>query len=375
MAISAGVLAAIVIAAFAGLSAWWFFHEQLDIFAMESFHKPSSGQRRAAGEEVTELVTSYLLALPVIAVMTAAGAWWLADRLTAPLVSLARTAESMNAQTLHERLPESEREDEISRLTMVLNRLFARLESSFAQASRFAADASHELRTPLAVMRGILEEEIQQDPFGPKATRFVELLEQNQRLVSIADKLLLLTRADADQLLSHAGKLNLTDLIQEIADEDVSILAEQRKIELATDLAPDIWVMGDASLLRQLVFNLFDNAIKYNMPGGWVRAKLERVGPQIHFSVSNSGDPIPKSLQQRLFERFFRVNSSRERLSGGAGLGLSLCREIASAHRGRMEFVSSSVLGTTFRLVLSLPPSARNVTSLLQERALSAENS
>jgi signal transduction histidine kinase len=153
----------------------------------------------------------------------------------------------MDARTLHERLPEPQGADEISRLTRVLNSLFERLERSFVQASRFAADASHELCTPLAIMRGGIEEAIQADPSGRDAPLLVSLLEENQRLAAIADKLLFLARADAGKLLAGSENVNLSELIQEIS-EDFSILADAKGVRLEKQIDLDLSVTGTVPL-------------------------------------------------------------------------------------------------------------------------------
>jgi two-component system, OmpR family, heavy metal sensor histidine kinase CusS len=299
------------------------------------------------------LITAYLLAVPFVAAVAAAGAWWMAGRLTDPLTRLADAAEGMDAHTLHERFPEPRGAHEISRLARVLNSLFERLEKSFVQASRFAADASHELRTPLAIMRGSIEEAIQADPSGGDAPLLVGLLEENQRLAEIADKLLFLARADAGKLVASSEDINLSELIEDIAD-DISIFAEAQSVRLQNQIDPDVFVAGDRFLLRLLFLNLFDNAVKYNTNGGWVHARMQHDGNNAVFSLSNSSDAIPIEMQTRLFERFFRANETRDRESGGAGLGLSLCREIALAHGGQLELVSSDANGTIFRLALLL---------------------
>ncbi len=356
VALAAGALSSLVVVLFAVISAWRFYHEQIDVFDDGGRTQASAQQIVRARIEVWELTVAYLLALPVVAAVAAVGAWSMAGRLTEPLTRLAAAAEGMEARTLHERLPETGGDDELARLTGVLNGLLERLEKSFAQASRFAADASHELRTPLAIMRGSIEEAIHADPSAPEAPFLVGLLEENQRLAAIAEKLLLLARADAGKLIAGSEEINLSDLIEEIA-EDISILAEAKGVSLRSQVDPGILVTGDRPLLRQLLLNLFDNAVNYNVSAGWIRASVQRDGRNAIFSISNSSDGIPVEMRPRLFERFFRVSDSRDRQSGGAGLGLSLCREIAWAHNGSLELVSSDANGTTFRLTLpSLSP-------------------
>ena len=351
VALAAGALSSLIVLLFAVISAWRFYHEQIDIFDENGVTQVSTEQLAEARGEVQELVMAYLLALPFVATVAAAGAWWMAGRLTDPLIRLANAAERMDARTLHERLPEPQGADEISRLTRVLNSLFERLERSFVQASRFAADASHELCTPLAIMRGGIEEAIQADPSGRDAPLLVSLLEENQRLATIADKLLFLARADAGKLIADSEFVDLSELIQDIA-EDFTILAEAKGVRLETQIDLDVSVTGDRSLLRQLFLNLFDNAVSYNTNGGWIVTRLHRQGSNAIFSISNSSEVIPVEAQTRIFERFFRASDSRDRQSGGVGLGLSLCREIALAHGGELKLVTSDSNATIFRLNL-----------------------
>ena len=348
VALAAGALSSLIVLLFAVLSAWRFYHEQLDVFDKQI----SVNQLTEAREEVQELAMAYLMALPFVAAVAAAGAWWMAGRLTDPLTRLADAAEGMDARTLHERLPGPRGADEISRLTGVLNSLFERLERSFVQASRFAADASHELCTPLAIMRGNIEEAIQVDPSGRDAPLLVGLLEENQRLVAIADKLLFLARADAGKLVAGSDNVNLSELTRDIAD-DFSILAEAKGVCLNKHIEMNVSVKGDRSLLRQLFLNLFDNAVNHNIKGGWILAKVQREGTNAVFSISNSSEMIPVEMQTRIFERFFRASDSRDRKSGGAGLGLSLCREIAFVHGAELKLITSDTNATMFRLSLA----------------------
>jgi signal transduction histidine kinase len=357
VALAAGIFSALIVVLFALSSAAWFYCEQSE---------PTDGEPAAlsaqritdARDDVTELLATYLGVLPFVALLTASGAWWLAGRLIQPLSALALAAERIDARSLGQRLPEPRGDDEIAALSRTLNGLLARLEKSFAQAGRFTADASHEFRTPLAIMRGTLEEAIQADPTGPQADLLVSLLEENQRLASVAEKLLMLARADAGELVAASERVNLTELTQAIAD-DFAILAESKGLRLECSAEPDVTVRGDPHLLRHLLLNLFDNALRHNEEKGSVTICLKTKDGLVFLSLNNSGAAIPVAAQSRLFERFFRAESSRERGTGGAGLGLSLCAEIASAHAGVLNLVSSDAGGTTFQLTLPLAGSGK----------------
>lgn len=341
VALSAGALATLVVLAFAAFSAWWFYQEQLDVESHERMMVPTAEQVAAAREETLELMVAYLVALPFAAILSGVGAWWLAGRLTTSLVRLTAAAKKIDAQSLDARLPEPRSGDEIFFLARTLNRLLDRLERSFQQSTRFAADASHELRTPLAVMRTQLEQAIKESPTGEQTPVFVELLEENHRLSSIADKLLLLARADAGQLLPGRSQTDFGQMVSDVAD-DYRIMASLRSVTVEGTGEGEVFVVGDPALLRQLVLNLFDNALKHNVVNGWIRFSLVKTAAMVRLSISNSGPPIPAAARQMLFERFFRLDESRNRGDGGgAGLGLSLCREIARAHGGSIVLVDS----------------------------------
>lgn len=351
IALSAGVLASLVVLVFAVFSAWWFYSEQLDMKSGDQRNAASARQIVESKEETSELATAYLVALPLAALFSALGAWWLAARLTAPVIRLTRAAEKIDAQSLDIRLPEPGSDDEIASLARTLNRLLDRLERSFRQSTRFSADASHELRTPLAVMRAQLEHAIEDHPLGEQTSVFVELLEENHRLSSISDKLLLLAKADAGRLLPCRAEVDLSKLVADVAD-DYRIMAKDRSVTVEGGVAWGVWVRGDAGLLRQLALNLFDNALKYNVPDGWIRYDLSSASSGARLSISNSGPPIPESARSMLFERFFRLDESRDRDGGGTGLGLSLCREIAHAHGGNIVLARAAFAENEFLLEL-----------------------
>lgn len=351
VALAAAGLSSLIVILFTVVSATWYYYEQLDALNDGTAVMNSAANRSEAWAEVLELAFAYLVSLPVVAVSVAIGAWWLAGHVTKPLTTFAHAAERIDAKSLNARLPEPDSHDEIALLAKVINGLLARLEKSFSQASRFAADASHELRTPLAIMRGTLEQAIQDDPNGPQTPIFVSLLEENQRLTAIAEKLLLLARADAGELCMEKQEIDMTALVNDIAD-DFSILAEDHALRMETEVTPGIYLKGDADLLRHLIINLFDNAIRHNLPKGWIRVQLTSEGPLVAFTISNSSIPIDNKAQSRLFRRFFRKDTSRERGTGGAGLGLSLCSEIANAHKGQLSLVVSDESQTTFKLEL-----------------------
>ena len=280
------------------------------------------------------------------------GSSWLAGRALRPVTALTQTAEQVTAHGLDKRIDIGHTDAEFERLIGVFNAMLARLEQSFSQAVRFSADASHELKTPLAVLQGELEAALQDAvPGSDVQGHYSRLLDEVQRLKSITRKLLLLSLADTGQLKISKTDVNLST-IAEGATDDVEILAPNLRVD--HQIEPEIHVMADPDLVRQVVHNLTSNAAKYTDESGRVRVKLRRNGTHVRFSVVNSGPGIPPGERARIFDRFYRADKARGRDVEGSGLGLSLAREIARAHGGDLELDDTKPIITKFTLTLPI---------------------
>jgi len=247
-------------------------------------------------------------------------------------------------------VPVPEAKDEIHRLATVLNNTFERLEISFQQAMRFSADASHELKTPLTVLRTSLEALLNSPTLSEADQPTVAgLLEQIHRLSSITSGLLLLARADAGRLTVDLQILDFCELL-EACCSDARIMAEPSGIGIDVVLPESAPVFGDRTRLMQIVSNLLDNAIKYNFRGGQVTVCLKKASGMWELEVANTGPGIAPDHQSHIFKRFFRPDHF-EHVSGH-GLGLSLARELARAHKGTLELAQSDAKWTVFNLKL-----------------------
>ena len=306
-----------------------------------------------AAESVEDLLGAALIALPAVLLVVAGGSWWLARRALRPITRITQAAASITADRLGERLPVPETEDEIGRHIRVLNGMFDRLQRSFEQATRFTADASHELRTPLTIMRGQLEDALRSGSNTAEQERLlVDLLEETSGLQKTAENLLLLTRFDAGKNPLQREPLDWSALVAE-AGEDAELLAAPRHLKIETEIASGVRVLGDATLLRRVLLNLIDNAVKYNRADGRVRLTLGLANGLATVTVANTGPGIAPERRPALFERFYRPESDRNRDTGGSGLGLSLCREIVTAHEGTIALGLTAADWTEF--VVSLP--------------------
>ncbi len=300
---------------------------------------------------------TYAIILPLTLAFLAGGARWLYATALKPVDDIVAAAEHITAERLEQRLPVSGNRDEIAHLTTVLNRMIDRLQQSFEQARRFSADASHELKTPLTIIRGELEIALRSGeiPHGVERT-MLDLLDETGRLIHIVEGLLLLSQADAGKFPVGTEVVALTELIEELA-EDVEILGDRLEIGVELRLAHSVMVKGSPMFLRQLVLNLFDNAIKYNRQSGTIRCELTTVAGVAVFRIANTGEEIPAAQRDRVFDRFFRVESSRARMNagvGGHGLGLSIAREIVRAHGGSLTLESSEPGWIVFQFTIPL---------------------
>lgn len=304
-----------------------------------------------------------LIAVPLALLLASTGGYFLARKSLAPVVRMSATAARIGAANLHERLPVANERDELGGLALVINGLLARLDASFEQQRRFMADASHELRTPVAIMRSEAEVALSEPETSNRELResIGIFKDETKRLTGIVEDLFMLARADAGQYKLTPKEVYLDELAGEVARAVRTLIAE-KGLTLQTDAAEEMPFRGDENLLRRLLLNLVDNAIKYTPRGGAVTVSCKADENRYIITVSDTGRGIPAEAQPHIFERFYRADSARSRaeddgagLTSGAGLGLSIARWIAEAHDGTLALLHSSDAGSVFQLVLPAP--------------------
>ncbi len=294
------------------------------------------------------------LGLPLAVVIIAAGGYLLVRRALTPVEQITRAAERITQFNLSERLPVSSTGDELERLSVSLNRMITRLDDAFQNSKRFVADASHELRTPLTILRGELEN-IAEDPrFDAELRdRAGSMLEKAVHLGRIVEQLFTLSRLDAGEAQTEWTRFDLSELAKTTADQ-MSLLAEDKKISIACDAHRPILVEGDRARLKQVVVNLLDNAIKYTPAKGTIQLRVLAVNGHAILEVADSGVGIPSDALPHVFERFYRVDQTRADGSESAGLGLSIVKSICTAHGAEVEAQSTVGRGSCFRVKLPL---------------------
>ncbi|HXT11538.1 MAG TPA: HAMP domain-containing sensor histidine kinase [Candidatus Angelobacter sp.] len=288
-------------------------------------------------DEASEMV--FCVGFPAI-LLGLLGGWWITRKTLGPVTALTEAVERKHDGNLRERLPSSGNGDELDRLTQVFNAMTSRLDDSFQRIREFTLHASHELKTPLTVMRGELEMTlIEENLTAGQKERVLSQLDEVERLAKIVDGLTLLTKADTGQIKLDFEPIRLDELVRESV-ADAKILGQPNSIHVHLAACENTVISGDRDRLRQLLLNLTDNAVKYNEPGGKVNISLSQTDGFAELKIENTGPGVAPELQPRVFERFFRGDTSHSGDVEGCGLGLSIAQWIAVAHQGTIQFAS-----------------------------------
>ena len=312
--------------------------------------------RASLDREQSEYFAAVLLAGAFTALATCFAGYLLAKRILSPIAMLTSEAERISAERLSQRLPLTNPNDEFGRLALTLNQLFDRIEQAMDRMKRFTANAAHELRSPVAIMRTEAEVALKSQHSNQDWRSVVEVMfGETVRLGELVDQLLELSRHDAgldviplepcDEVPVHALLADVVAMIQ--------LPAAQKQVNISLGPIPPWNTPGDDVRLGRLFHNLVDNALKYTPVGGEIRVTARVNGPELQIQVHDSGPGIPTEYLRAVFERFFRVDSARNRQAGGSGLGLAICRAISEAHHGKIEASNQSDGGACF--VVTLP--------------------
>jgi heavy metal sensor kinase len=306
--------------------------------------------------ERSQLLAVLTLAVPAALVMAGGCGYFLARKALVPMQQLHRLTEKITADRLDQRLPVANPSDELGHLTQTINAMISRLERSFAEVRRFTADASHELRTPLTAIRTEAEVALRL-PLNTAEYQHLlgSILEECDRLTRLTDQLLTLSREDAGTVRLAREPVDLAALLDSVV-ETMRPLAEAKELQLHMGEKSVTRIHGDEIRLRQVFYNLLDNAIKYTPAGGTVAVRLEQRNQEAVVTVRDNGVGIPPEHLPRVFDRFYRVDKARSREMGGTGLGLSIVKTIVTAHGGQVELASTPNQGTTCTVTLPGEP-------------------
>ena len=266
-----------------------------------------------------------------------------------PLYDFSKKIEEVQAQNLSDSRIEENKFSELNQLSVSYNKMLERLSEAFKLQRQFTANAAHELRTPLAVMQ--LQIDLYNSSKHPdndtSAQQTISMItEQTERLSKMVRTLLDMSEL---QTIARDEEIAIAALVEEVL-ADLEPLAQEKGITLI-EKCDNVLLMGSDILIYRLVYNLVENAIKYNFSGGTVTVNATQQNSQLHLTVEDTGNGIPEELKERIFEPFFRLDKSRSRELGGVGLGLALVREIVRVHNGSILVKNNANSGTTFEVI------------------------
>ena len=321
---------------------------------------------RFSGEFVVELtgakhsfcMRGWYIALAVT-VLGGAVAYFVSGRALKPLKRFTAKAERVQLQSLTEITLSEDEAVEFSRLSRAVNQMLLRLKQAFDAQQQFVGNAAHELRTPLALMQARLDLYMSTDHGDscPETEETIAMMqEQTERLSRMVRTLLDMSELKA---VPRNDRIQLAPMIEEVL-ADLSPLVEKSGVTLSQS-GEDLWVTGSDVLVYRAIFNLVENGVKYNCPGGSVCVAVSRRGQKAVIEVKDTGCGIPENFRESVFQPFFRVDKSRSREKGGVGLGLSLVWEIAHLHGGDVRVRESSKTGTVIELTLPISAEEREM--------------
>ena len=281
----------------------------------------------------------------VVTLLSGVLAYFVSGRALKPLRSFVSQVEKVQLNNLADMRINENVLPEFRQLSYSFNQMLERLDNAFAAQRQFTGNAAHELRTPLALMQAQLELFSAEHPdMLPETAKFLALLrEQTERLTQMTKTLLEMSNL---QQVARNEQIQLAPMVEEVFT-DLALLAEKRNITL--EMEGDGFLIGSDALIYRLLFNLTENAVKYNRSGGSVKVSVTQEPEKLLIRVSDTGCGVPEEYQQSIFQPFFRVDKSRSREYGGVGLGLSLVWEIANLHGGCVRVEESSKKGTRLR--------------------------
>ncbi|MHB2148019.1 heavy metal sensor histidine kinase [Calditrichota bacterium LG25] len=304
-------------------------------------------------DDLADTARVFLLALPFSLFLAGFGGFLLTRKLLSPIDRMTEKARRISEENLQERLPVINADDELGHLARTFNKMLERIEKSFARLKQFTADAAHELRTPLTAIQSIGEVSLQENKDAAYYRNVIgSMLEENHRLTQLVDSLLFLSRADCERIKVSKEPFSLFSFIEKTV-ELIQPLAEEKNQTILLEGDRRLNLTADKNLLREALLNILDNAIKYSGGGTTIRVRFERIRHVTQISVTDQGPGIPVDQQEKIFERFYRVDKARSREIGGIGLGLAIARWTVRAQGGNIRVKSQPEAGSTF--IIELP--------------------
>jgi heavy metal sensor kinase len=304
-------------------------------------------------ETIRKLLLIMIISIPTSISVTIVVGYFMAKKALRPVDQIRRAAVKISSSNLDEKIDIAGRRDELGRLAETFNAMIGRLKDAFQRVNQFSIDVSHELKTPLTILKGetevALRKEREKDDYQKL---LLSNLEEIDRMSCIIDDLLLLSKADTKDIKLNIEEIALRDLIMGVC-MNMKVVADKKEVVLQTGEMEDVRVKGDELKLRRMILNIVENGIKYSQTGGKVIVSSYVNDGYAQIDVKDEGIGISEQDIKYVFDRFFRADRSRKRESG-SGLGLSISRWIAEAHKGSIEVKSQPAQGSIFTIKLPI---------------------
>lgn len=335
--------------------------DQLSSYPLRVFLFPVRGPRilqvgvslEATVAAMNKLMLVMILTGSIIMLLASLGGSFIINRALHPVKSVVKTAEDITAEDLSLRIDSKNRKDEIGALVETFNSMIARLEKSINKIRQFSGDVSHELRTPLTIIRGEIEVLLRKDrPKEEYVTTLNSVLEESHRMEKLIDGLLFLSRVEAMDRSKSRETVDLDEVLNAVI-KFRSPSASNKNISIDAKIKP-VQFRGNRELLERMTANILDNAIRYSNPGNHIEIELEKDKNMAKLQIHDSGIGIPEKSLPLIFDRFYVVDPSRSKETGGAGLGLSIVKWIAEYHNAEIAVDSKVDHGTNFTVTFPL---------------------
>ena len=304
-------------------------------------------------ETIRKLLLIIIISIPTSIIVTIVVGYFMAKKALRPVDQIRRAAVKISSSNLDEKIDITGRRDELGRLAETFNAMIGRLKDAFQRINQFSIDVSHELKTPLTILKGetevALRKEREKDDYQKL---LLSNLEEIDRMSCIIDDLLLLSKADTKEIKLNIEEVALRDLIMDVC-MNMKVVADKKSVELQISELEDVRLKGDELKLRRMLLNIVENGIKYSHVGGKVSVSSFINDGYAWIDVKDNGIGISEDDIKYVFDRFYRADRSRKRESG-SGLGLSISRWIAGAHKGSIEVKSQPAQGSVFTIKLPI---------------------
>ncbi len=305
-------------------------------------------------ETLSSLVEIFIIIAPVFFLFSILGGYIISAKSLSRIDYIIKKTEEITTQNLEEKIEGEEFRDEYGRLVKKMNEMILRIKNSIQYMNQFSISASHELKTPLTILRGEIEIALR-SPKTPEEYRkiLISNYEETLRLISIVDKLFFISKFDHSLIRLNKERIKLNQFLNEVVSP-LKNLGKEKNISLSTDLSSDVYVEIDSELIRSALTNLVENAVKYGYENHTLIIKTELMNnKKIKISVINQGEGITADVLPKIFDRFYRIESSRNRGTGGVGLGLSVVKSIINWHDGEVNVISEPGKETEFYFILN----------------------